>query len=354
MIHGVGNTYARHLVEALGSAEAVFLEKSKLLEQIPGIGKKVAAEVKRPELLKRAESELEFMHKHGIRGVFFTDSDYPNRLNECPDAPSILYFKGNTDFNKHRVVSIVGTRNVSSYGNEMTERFIADLSASFPDIQIISGLAYGIDICAHRSALKNNLSTIGVLAHGLDRIYPLQHKATAIEMMESGGLLTDFMSGTNPDRPNFVMRNRIVAGLSDATVVVESADKGGSLITADMAFSYARDVFAFPGRVDDLHSKGCNKIIRQNKAGLITSASDFIEAMGWEERKASSVQAELLFSEDEDNSGILAIIRKEKDIHIDMLAVKMKISVSELSVQLFDLEMNGLIKALPGGRYKLV
>ena len=224
----------------------------------------------------------------------------------------------------------------------------------FRSVQIISGLAYGVDICAHKAALDNNLSTIGVLAHGLDRIYPLQHKSIAIEMLEQGGLLTDFPSGTNPDRQNFVMRNRIVAGLSDATIVVESADRGGSLITADIAFSYSRDVFAFPGRVGDRCSAGCNKIIRLNKAGLLMSATDFIDSVGWEENNNIPVQTEISFSGTEDDNEIVSIIRREKNIQIDQLAITLDIPVSELSVMLFELEMNGIVKALPGNRYKLV
>ena len=354
MISGVGSTIARQLLDAFGSPEAIFSEKKQALEKIPGIGAKIAGEIKNPEVMKRAEKELDFMTKHNINGFFFTDDGYPSRLRQCPDAPLLLFFKGNTDFNKHRIISIVGTRNATVYGRELTEQFIADIAKSFPDTQIISGLAYGIDICAHRAALNNNLSTIGVLAHGLDRIYPQQHKGIAIEMLERGGLLTDFPSGTNPDRQNFVMRNRIVAGLSDATIVVESADRGGSLITADIAFSYSRDVFAFPGRVGDRCSAGCNKIIRLNKAGLITSAADFINSMGWEENKNITVQTEISFAGTEDDSEIVAIIRREKEIQIDQLAIALDVSASELSVMLFELEMNGVVKALPGSRYKLI
>jgi len=353
MIHGVGSMLTRQLLDTFGSAEAVFSEKGQMLKKISGIGAKIAAEIKNPEVLKRAEKEFEFMEKHRIHGIFFTDNDYPSRLKECADAPLLIYFKGKADLNKRRIVSIVGTRNATVYGCELTERFIADLATSFPDVQIISGLAYGIDVCAHKAALRNRLSTIGVLAHGLDRIYPLQHKNTAIEMLEQGGLLTDFPSGTNPDRQNFVMRNRIVAGLSDATIVIESAEKGGSLITANIAFSYNRDIFAFPGRINDACSGGCNKIIRLNKAGLITSAADFIDAMGWEEKNVP-VQTELSFAAEKDENEVVTVIRREKEIHINQLALKLNMTIPELSSTLFEMEMDGVVKALPGSRYKLI
>lgn len=351
MIYGVGYVHSRQLLEHFGTAEAVFAEKERLLERIPGIGSKTAAEIKNPQVLSRAERELTFMEKNNIRGLFITDEDYPVRLRECADAPLLLYAKGNIDLNRKRVISIVGTRNATPYGREQTELLIAELSKAFPDTLIISGLAFGIDICAHRAALKNQLSTIAVLAHGLDRIYPGVHRGTAIEMLQQGGLLTDFPSETNPDRPNFVKRNRIVAGLSDATIVIESAEKGGSLITADMAFSYSRDVFSFPGRANDTQSRGCNKLIRLNKAGLITCAADLIAAMGWEETKSEAIQTSLSFAEEPDNNPITSLIKQHKNIHINDLAIKLEMTISELSVLLFELEMEGKIKALPGGRY---
>ena len=282
MINGVGDILARHLLEALGDAEAVFTEKRQSLEKIPGIGDSIITEIKRADVLLRAEKELAFAQKNGISIYFLKDINYPERLRECPDAPVLFYFKGNADLNAAHIISVVGTRRASAYGQEVTERLLRDLSVSFPDLLVVSGLAYGIDICAHRNALKNQLPTVGVLAHGLDRIYPPVHRSTAIEMLDRGGLLTDFPSGTNPDRQNFIRRNRIVAGLADATIVIESAEKGGSLITADIAFSYGRDVYAFPGRVTDINSKGCNSLIRQNKGGLITCADDLIMAMRWD------------------------------------------------------------------------
>lgn len=356
MITGIGDILARHLLETLGDAEAVFTEKQRSLEKVQGISATLAAEIKRPEVLARAEKELAFVHKSGISLHFLTDKDYPERLRECPDAPVLFYYKGNANLNAPRIISIVGTRQATPYGQELTELLLKDLSVSFPDLVVISGLAYGIDICAHRNALKYKLPTIGVLAHGLDRIYPSTHRATAVEMLREGGLLTDFPSETNPDRQNFIKRNRIVAGLSDATIVVESAEKGGSLITADIAFSYGRDVYTFPGRVSDLHSKGCNALIRQNKAGLITCSNDLVLAMRWdaEKKKDLPIQTQLLFEEGSETDRVLALLQARKEIHINELSVAMEMPVHQLSSLLFELELNGQIKAMPGGVYKRV
>ncbi|MDR1918304.1 MAG: DNA-processing protein DprA [Tannerellaceae bacterium] len=355
MINGIGDVLGRQLLQAVGDAEAIFSEKTRLLEKIPGIGKTLIAEIKRPEVLRRAEKELAFIQKNKISSYFLSEKDYPSRLRECADAPLLIYFRGQGDLNSQRIISLVGTRKTTDYGRELTEKLIAELAEKLPGLLVVSGLAYGIDIAAHRNALKHQLPTVAVLAHGLDRIYPPIHRATAIEMMESGGLLTDFPSETNPDKPNFIKRNRIIAGLSDATIVVESADKGGSLITADIAFSYGREVFAFPGRVTDLHSQGCNRIIRQNKAALITCAADFISAMCWDIPAPNSarppLQTELPFLEDEDKTRILTLLREEER-HINQLSVEMNLPVHKLSGILFELEMDGLIKAIPGGAYR--
>ena len=356
MINGVGDILARQLLQTIGDAEAVFAEKRQLLERIPGIGSFTAAEIKRPDVLLRAENELSFIEKNQITCFFMTDPDYPARLKECPDAPVLFYFKGKADLNASHIISIVGTRNATDYGYGLTETLIKELSAAFPDLLIVSGLAYGIDICAHRQALKSNLPTVGVLAHGLDRIYPSSHRNTAVEMLQHGGLLTDFPSGTEPEKPNFIRRNRIVAGLADATVVIESAEKGGSLITADIACSYSRDVYCFPGRINDTHSKGCNYLIKENKAGLITSATDLLSALCWtpkpETTKIITSQTELFFPENDLNSEIAAIILKKGEIHINQLALLTDIPVHQLSTLLFELEMNGTVRALPGNIYK--
>lgn len=358
MINGVGDILARQLLQSLGDAEAVFTEKRQNLEKIPGIGSLTAAEIKRPEVLLQAEKELAFIEKNLITCYYLTDEVYPKRLRECPDAPILFYFKGTADLDAARIISIVGTRHATEYGRAVTEELVQTLSSSFPDLLVVSGLAYGIDVCAHRCALKTGLPTVGVLAHGLDRIYPPAHRSTAVEMLQrGGGLLSDFPSGTEPDKPNFVKRNRIVAGLADATIVIESAEKGGSLITADIAFSYGRDVYAFPGRISDLHSKGCNALIRQNKAGLITSASDLVSALCWDvEKKASStpVQAELFFEANDRTEAILALLREKGEMHIDRLALLLNQPVQELFSLLFELEMNGRIRTLPGNIYKVV
>ena len=340
MISGVGDILARQLLQTCGDAEAVFTEKQQVLEKIPGFGSATAAAIKRPEVLLQAEKELVFIEKNQITCYFLTDENYPKRLKECTDAPVLLYFKGSADLNASRIISVVGTRHATEYGRAMTEELVQSLSYAIPDLLIVSGLAYGIDICAHRSALKVNLPTIGVLAHGLDRIYPSSHRSVAVEMLDHGGLLSEFHSGTEPDKPNFVRRNRIVAGMADATIVIESAEKGGSLITADLAFSYGRDVYAFPGRVNDIHSKGCNALIRQNKAGLITSASDLISALCWDIKETASplpVQTELFFGEDERTAMVMSQLREKGEMHIDRLAVELHLPVRELSSLLLSL-----------------
>ena len=356
MIEGVGDVLARQLLEVLGDAEAVFVEKPRLLEKVPGIGKTIATKERRDKALSLAEKELAFVEKNHIALYFLTDADYPKRLFECPDAPVLFYFKGNADLNAARVISVVGTRRATAYGQEQTEHLLNELSRSFPDLLVVSGLAYGIDICAHRSALKCQLPTVGVLAHGLDRIYPPVHRATAVEMLAHGGLLTDFPMDTNPDRQNFVRRNRIVAGLADAIIVVESAEKGGSLITADLALSYGRDIFTFPGRVTDPRSKGCNALIRQNKAGLITCAEDLILSMRWDvasQTQALPQQTQLLFSENQEGNRVLELLIAHKEMHINELALSLELPIQQLSPILFELEVDGKIKSMPGGNYKV-
>ncbi len=356
MINGVGDILARHLLEAVGDAEEIFKEKAARLERIPGISRALIAEIKRPEVLRQAEKELDFIRKNQIDTYFLADKKYPERLKECPDAPVLFYFKGQADLSSRHILSIVGTRRATDYGKCQTEQLIARLAASFPDLLIVSGLAYGIDICAHRAALHAGLPTVGVLAHGLDRIYPPVHRDTAVQMLEAGGLLTDFPAGTNPDRPNFIRRNRIVAGLADATVVVESAEKGGSLITADLAFSYGRDVFSFPGRVYDPHSRGCNLLIRQNKAALITSAEDLISALRWDVGRTDAPlarQTRLVFPEEGPEVRIVASLEAKEEVQINQLALELAMPVQVLSALLFTLEMKGLVRSLPGNRYRL-
>lgn len=356
MINGVGDVLARQLLQSVGSAEAIFKEKKQLLSKIPGIGAKLASEISNPEVLRRAEKEYAFVEKNKLQTFFIADENYPFRLRELTDAPIMLYYKGNANLNTQHTISIVGTRKASEYGRELTENLLKELAKVLPNTLVVSGLAYGIDIHAHQQALQNNLPTVGVLAHGLDRIYPAVHRKTAVEMLAQGGLLTDFPHETNPDKPNFVQRNRIVAGLTDATIVVESAAKGGSLITAEIAFSYDRAVFAFPGRVHDATSKGCNKIIKQNKATLITSAQDLIEAMMWKTSNGSQqtdTQGSFLFEPPVFEHPILRVLHEKQELHINQLSKLLSIPINELTLQLFELEMKGNIKILPGNIYKL-
>lgn len=355
MIKGVGDQIARQLLQAIGDEKSIFTEKKHLLEKIPGIGSRTSSEILRPEVLQRAEKELAFIEKNKISVFFYTDDTYPLRLKECEDAPLLFYFKGKTNLDAQRIISIVGTRHATPYGRSCTESLIQELSVIYPDLLIVSGLAYGIDVTAHRCALQYSLPTVGVLAHGLDRIYPAAHRATAVEMLNNGGLLTDFPSETAPDRPNFIKRNRIVAGLADATVVIESADKGGSLITADIAFSYGRDVYSFPGRTNDEQSKGCNTLIRQNKAGLITSASDLISSLCWdtEIKKAEApLQTSFIFDLTEEERKIFEVLKMENGLHINQLTLLLELPVNQLSAILFALEMKGVVKNIPGGIYK--
>ena len=354
LVKGIGNVLARQLIQYFGSAKPVFTAKQHVLEKVPGIGEYTASKIKESEsvALKRAEKELLFIEKNRISVYSMVDKQYPVRLRECQDAPVVFYYKGNADLHAKRIISVVGTRSATEYGRSLTESLIKDLSLSFPDIVIVSGLAYGIDICSHRSALKAGLPTIGVLAHGLDRIYPSLHRNTAAEMLKNGGLLTDFVSETNPDRENFLQRNRIIAGLADATIIVESAEKGGALVTADIAFSYGRDVYTFPGRVSDNFSRGCNRLVQTNKAGLITSAGDLISALCWDVTTKQSEQLDLPF-EDKPDHPILSLLAEKGEFHINELAALMNLPVHHLTSMLFELELAGHIQAMPGGIYKL-
>jgi DNA processing protein len=282
MVPGIGGVLARNLVAYTGSAERVFTESFKSLVKIPGIGEVNAKRIKNNGVFEKAEKELEFIQKYKIDVRFYTDKNYPRRLKPCPDAPIILYSKGKMNLDEQRVVSIVGTRNATEYGKTICEQLIQGFAGRNHPVLVVSGLAYGIDIHAHKMALKYNVPTVGVVGHGLDKIYPSLHADTARKMLEGGGLVSDFPSETKIDPPNFIRRNRIIAGLADATIVIESAEKGGALITAEIASSYNRDVFAFPGRVDEPWSRGCNRLIRLNGASLIQGIEDLEYFMGWE------------------------------------------------------------------------
>jgi len=351
----IGPVNAKVLVSHCGSAEAVFREKRRLLARIPGIGtKRVAAAFSEP-VLPRAEKELAFVRRHGISMLFFTDDNYPRRLLHCNDAPPLLFYKGVAGLNDDRYVAIVGTRSATPYGEEVTHQLVEGLKEY--NVCIVSGLAYGIDISAHTAALEAGLSTIGVTAHGLDRIYPYAHRAVAKKMLGAGGLLTEYPSRTVPDRENFPSRNRIVAGLVDAVVVVEASGKGGALITADLAAGYHRDVFAVPGRVVDAFSKGCNDYIRENKAALITGAEDLLWMMGWKDHvvKKNSIpkQVSLFMELDETETRVMKLFNGQDEHSWDSLLSGMQLPPSRLSSVLLELELKGVLKSTPGRRYKV-
>lgn len=358
MVPGIGHIGAKHLISGMGNAVDVFRLRKDLPERIPEVSRRVVEALDCPEAIARARQEYEFIRKNRISCLTFHDEAYPSRLRECEDAPVVLFFKGNTDLNSLHVINMVGTRNATDYGTQICASFLRDLKTLCPDVLVVSGLAYGIDIHAHREALANELPTVGVLAHGLDRIYPYVHRKTAVDMLESGGLLTEFMSGTNPDRHNFVSRNRIVAGMCDATIVIESAEKGGSLITAELAESYHRDCFAFPGRVNDEYSKGCNLLIRENRASLLLSAEDFVKAMGWDMSVIFSekvnIQRSLFLELFDEEQKIVTILEKRGNLQINSLVVEADIPVHKINAILFELEMKGVVRVLAGGMYQLL
>lgn len=357
-LNGVGDITARNLIAWCGSAEAVFKAKKEQLLKIPGIAEitadKLLFSLRQKEILNRAEEEIRFMEENGIRPLFYTDADYPQRLKYCHDSPILLYYKGNAPLNTEKVISVVGTRTPTRYGKMLVENFMAELKGS--GILVISGLAYGIDIAAHQAALENGLDTIGVLAHGLDTLYPSIHQSTADKMLKQGGLLSDYRSGTKPDKENFPSRNRIVAGMCDAVVVIESKLKGGSLITAEIANSYNKDVFAFPGRTNDECSGGCNAFIKRNKAVMIESAADLLYCMGWEEKtekKKASPQIPLTLNLSEKEQQLVQLLQTRENMHVDELCHTASMSMSEVSGLLLQLEFSNIIRSLPGKLYAI-
>lgn len=357
LLPGVGDVTAKNLLAYCGSAETVFREKKLRLEKIPGIGphtvNTISRNVVQKNVLQRAEEEIKFLEKNHIVPLFFTDEKYPQRLKHCDDGPVMLYHKGNADLNAPRVISLVGTRHATAYGKAVAEKIINGLSPFQP--LIVSGLAFGIDIHAHRAALKNNLPTAAVLAHGLDVIYPAEHAHTAKQMTEQGGLLTEFISGTKMTPEFFPRRNRIIAGLADAVVVVESRKKGGSLITAEIANSYDREVFAVPGKVNDVSSEGCNCLIQSNKAALIQSANDIVRALNWDvqEKKSKKIQRELFTQFSEDEKALLHLLKEKRTMHIDDISIAAKLPMSKTATLLLNMEFLGVIRALPGKMYAI-
>jgi DNA processing protein len=351
MVPKVGDIHTKSLVSYCGSATAVFQEKRNRLLKIPGIGLSVAGQVAAFKDFERAEKELEFAERHNIKILFYADENYPARLKHLTDAPALFYFKGNANLDHPRTISIVGTRKATDYGKMICHQLVHDLAAQ--DVLVISGLAYGIDIAAHKAALKNQLSTIAVLAHGLDKIYPSAHRPTALKMLECGGLLTEYMSGSEPDREHFPERNRIVAGLSDAIIVVEAAERGGALITAEFGNAYNKDVFAIPGRVNDEFSKGCNKLIKINKAALVEDAADLLYHLNWlpDLKVAKPRQAELKLDLSEMEMKIIKALSGVERLHIDDLSMICSVPGNELALVLLNMEFEGLVRSSPGNHY---
>ncbi|WP_158826388.1 DNA-processing protein DprA [Mucilaginibacter lacusdianchii] len=355
-IKGIGPTSCKSLLTYFGTAEDVFNAPKAHLSKVPGIGTYRTGQLNLASALKRAAQEEEYIKRNEVDVIFYTDSRYPQRLKNCNDAPVLLYSKGNADLNNQRVVSIVGTRNATDYGKQLCRQLLEDLQQY--GVLVVSGLAAGIDGAAHKESLRLNLPTIGVMGHGLDKMYPSQHRSLAEKMQLNGGLLTEFPSGTIPERENFPKRNRIVAGMADAVVVVEAGIKGGALITAEIANTYNKDVFAFPGRVSDEYSEGCNFLIRNHKAGLLTCAADLAYFLGWDSSATSVKPAQKQFvlpidlSEHERN--IFEVLQQQQSpLAIDELSIKISMPVSQLAMNLLNMEMQGYIRSLPGKTYAL-
>lgn len=354
LVDNVGAVHAKILLDHFGSAPDIFKARLSTLEKLEGIGAVRAKAIKQFNNFERAAEEINFIQQYNIKPLFLTDGHYPQRLLNCYDPPTLLYFKGKADLNASRIIAVVGTRSNTDYGKMITEKLISDLAAQ--QILIVSGLAYGIDTIAHKAALANNLPTVGVVGHGLDVIYPYDNKTLAKEMInQDGGILTQFPSKTKPDKHNFPIRNRIVAGLADGTIIIETSLKGGSLITAEMANGYNRDVFAIPGRITDKHSGGSNFLIASNKAVLLTGADQLLELMGWEQKKKTSkkVQKELFLNFTPEEKIIVEILSAKDTVHIDELKLKSNINSSAIAAAMLNLEMQHIIRALPGKMYTL-
>lgn len=352
-VEGVADILAKKLISHCGNAEAVFKSNGRQLTSIDGIGTVLQKRLKDKSVFKKAETELEFITANNISTVFFQDDNYPERLKHCVDGPILLFSSGNIDLANRKIISIVGTRQITSYGMEMCRKLISDLAPLNP--VIVSGFAYGVDIVAHQAALENNLRTIGVLAHGLNRIYPKAHKKYVPKMEENGGFLTEFWSSSMPERENFVKRNRIVAGISEATIVIESADKGGSLITANMANGYNREVFAVPGRTSDKYSQGCNNLIKTQKANVLTSAADLVYMLNWDlEIPAKTVQKQLFVSLEDGEQKVYDHLQQNGKQLLDSIALDCGFPVFRMSSILLNMELKGAIRPLPGKLFEAI
>ena len=352
MIPNIGSVQAKILVDHFGNAQDIFKAKHNALESIDGIGTYKASAIKNYKDFTEAEEELKFIDKYKIETLFLTDKNYPQRLLNCYDSPTLLFFRGNADLNKSKIISIIGTRSNTDYGKKLTEELVADLQQY--NVLIVSGLAYGIDAIAHKASVQNNVATVGVLAHGLDKIYPSEHTSLAKQMLLNGGLLTEFGRATKPDKHNFPRRNRIVAGMADATIVIETPEKGGSMITAELANGYNKDVFAYPGRTTDSKSGGCNNLIRNNKAILLNDTNELVEMLGWKDKKTKPRKQRVLFIELSTNEQLLVDILQLKDtIHIDELYIKSGLNSSSVAAAMLNLEFQNVVDSMPGKMYKL-
>ena len=350
----IGDVIAKKLISYCGSPSAVFENKRHQLLKIGGIGTYAIKHLYDEAYLKAAKTEFQFIQENGISYTYFMDQEYPAYLKHCLDGPILLFKRGNINMEGRKIISVVGTRNITSYGMAFCEKFIKDIAPLNPII--VSGFAYGIDICIQKTAIKYGLQTMGCLAHGLNQMYPKTHIKYSMAVEKNGGFLTEFWSSNRPERENFLKRNRIIAGISEATIVVESAEKGGSLVTADIAHSYNRDVFAVPGRVADKYSVGCNNLIKQQKAQIISSAADLIYVLGWEleNQKAKAVQKQLFVQLDEKEEVIYSFLQERGKQLLDNIALECHISVFKVSAALLNMEMKGVVRPLPGKLFEAI
>ncbi|PKB16705.1 DNA-processing protein DprA [Flavobacterium sp. 5] len=352
-IEGVGDIMAKKLLAHFGTAENVLNAKSQQLAAIDGVGSVLLKNFKNKSVFEKTQQELDFIQKNNIQILSFQDSNYPERLKHCIDGPVLLFSAGNINLKNRKIISIVGTRQITSYGTEFCRKLIEDLAPLDPII--VSGFAYGVDIVAHQIAMENNLQTIGVLAHGLNQVYPKPHKKYMSKMEQNGGFMTEFWSSSNPDKENFVRRNRIVAGMTEATIVIESADRGGSLITANMANDYNRDVFAVPGRITDKYSQGCNNLIKTQKANVLTSAADLIYNLNWDiAKETKAIQKQLFVTLDIDEQRVYDYLLKTGKEVMDMIALQCDFPIYRISGLLLNMELKGVIRPLPGKMFEAI
>ena len=352
-VEGVGDIMAKKLLKHCGNAEAIFKSKSSQLASIDGVGSVLLKNLKNKIIFENANRELEFIRQNDINTLFYEEEDYPDRLKHCIDGPLLLFTTGNLDFKNRKIISIVGTRQITSYGTEFCKNLIADLAPLNPII--VSGFAYGVDIVAHQAAMEHDLQTIGVVAHGLNQIYPKTHTKYVAKMNKNGGFMTEFWSNSNPEKENFVRRNRIVAGIAEATIVIESAERGGSLITANIANDYNRDVFAVPGRTSDKYSQGCNNLIKTQRANLLTSAADLIYILNWDlEKETKPVQKQLFVSLDDEEQKIYNYLQQNGKEILDSIALKCEFPIYKISSLLLNMELKGVIRPLPGNLFEAI